>query len=134
MYFPFLLASGVSLTSRQLLSYPQKIPRLENKKLRVDIGRIFYKSRRSYGSQKIQQAFLREENKNVVLKRVTSIMRKHDLKSKVRRKYKATTNSSHHLPIADNILNRSFKTTEPKQKLVSDITYLPTRGGFILRL
>ena len=104
---------------------------IENKQLGIEIERIFYKSRRSYGSRKIQKTLLREENKNVGLKRVISIMRKHDLKSKVRRKYKATTNSAHHLPVSDNILNRRFEATEPKQKLVSDITYIPTDEGWL---
>ena len=104
---------------------------LENKKLGIDIERISYRSRRSCGSRKIQKALLREENKNIGLKRVISIMRKHDLKSNVVRKYKATTNSAHHLPVADNILNRRFEATEPKQKLVSDITYIPTDEGWL---
>lgn len=42
------------------------------------------------------------------------------------RKYKATTNSMHGLPVAENILNRNFTADAPNRKRVSDITYIAT--------
>ena len=50
---------------------------------------------------------------------------------KVTKKYKATTNSKHNLPVADNILNQNFKAGKPNEKWVSDITYIPTREGWL---
>lgn len=58
-------------------------------------------------------------------------MRQQGLRSKVCRKYKATTNSRHNLPVADNLLNRNFTALGPNQKWVSDITYIWTDEGWL---
>ena len=42
------------------------------------------------------------------------------------KKFKATTNSKHDLPVAPNLLQQDFTATAPDQKYVSDITYLWT--------
>jgi putative transposase len=39
-----------------------------------------------------------------------------------RRKFKATTDSEHAWPIADNALHRDFTTTEPDRVWVADMT------------
>ncbi len=64
-------------------------------------------------------------------KLVAKIMKENGLKSKVVKKYKATTNSNHNLPVAENILNRDFTAEKPNQKWVSDITYVPTDEGWL---
>jgi putative transposase len=53
-------------------------------------------------------------------------MKEAGIRSKVAKKYKATTNSNHNLPVAENVLNRNFKAEKPNQKMVSDITYIWT--------
>ena len=58
-------------------------------------------------------------------------MRGAGIRSKVARKFKATTNSKHSLPVAENILNREFDVERPNQKMVSDITYLWTDEGWL---
>lgn len=62
---------------------------------------------------------------------VAKIMKENGLKSKVVKKYKATTNSNHNLPVAENILNREFYAKKPNHKWVSDITYVPTDEGWL---
>jgi len=57
------------------------------------------------------------------------MMRENAIRSKSCRKHKATTNSKHPLPVSENILNRDFKADRPGQKMVSDITYIPTDEG-----
>ena len=47
------------------------------------------------------------------------------------KKYKATTNSNHNLPVAENVLNREFAAERPNQKWVSDITYVWTEEGWL---
>ena len=64
-------------------------------------------------------------------KRVERIMRENGMRSKSHKKYKATTNSKHNLPVAENILNRNFTAHRPGQKMVSDITYIPTDEGWL---
>ncbi len=58
-------------------------------------------------------------------------MKKEGLRSRVSKKFKATTNSSHKLPVAENILNREFGAEKPGQKMVSDITCLWTDEGWL---
>lgn len=46
-----------------------------------------------------------------------------NLKVKQKRKYKATTDSKHPLPVAENVLNRAFAPKGPNQAWGADITY-----------
>jgi len=62
---------------------------------------------------------------------VGKIMRENGWIPKVVKKYKATTNSNHNLPVAENLLNRAFDADRPNQKWVSDITYIPTDEGWL---
>ena len=43
------------------------------------------------------------------------------------RRFKATTNSKHSLPVAPNLLQKDFAASAPCQKWVGDITYVYTR-------
>jgi transposase InsO family protein len=47
------------------------------------------------------------------------------------RQFKVTTDSQHDLPIAENVLNRDFTTTEPDRAWVADITSIPTAEGWL---
>ncbi|HOF03880.1 MAG TPA: IS3 family transposase, partial [Atribacterota bacterium] len=47
------------------------------------------------------------------------------------RKYKATTDSAHAKPVADNHLNRDFAPEKPNQSWVADITYIWTAEGWL---
>ena len=58
-------------------------------------------------------------------------MRKNGIKSQVCKKYKATTNSSHNLPVAENILDRNFNVTKLNKVWASDITYVGTEEGWL---
>lgn len=53
------------------------------------------------------------------------------LRAKAKRRFKATTNSNHALPVAPNLLNRDFTASAPNQKWVGDITYLATPEGWL---
>jgi putative transposase len=62
---------------------------------------------------------------------VSRLMRKNGIKSRIKRKYKATTDSDHNLPVAENILNREFTAYARNQKWLSDITYIWTDEGWL---
>ena len=53
------------------------------------------------------------------------------LRCKQKRKFKATTDSRHALPLAPNRLNRQFTVKVPNQAWVTDITYIPTDEGWL---
>ena len=95
------------------------------------IREIHEKSRKVYGSRKITKELNQKSDKPVNHKRVEGLMRKSNIRSKTRRKYKATTDSKHNFPVAENILGRDFRADRPGQKMVSDITYIPTGEGWL---
>ena len=53
------------------------------------------------------------------------------LRCKQKRKFKATTDSRHALPLTPNRLNRQFTVKAPNQAWVTDITYIPTDEGWL---
>ena len=64
-------------------------------------------------------------------KTVAASMRRQGLRAKAAKKFKATTNSQHSLPVAPNLLQQNFTATAPNQKYASDITYLWTAEGWL---
>ncbi len=63
--------------------------------------------------------------------RVERLMREHGIRARHKRRYKVTTDSTHHLPVAANRLNRNFTPSAPNQTWTSDITYLWTDEGWL---
>lgn len=86
--------------------------------------------RRTYGSPRMWEQ-LRKEGYGCSLRFVAELMRKHEIAAKQKRKYKATTNSKHNLPVAPNVLGRQFTSEEPDEVWVSDITYIATGQGWL---
>jgi putative transposase len=53
------------------------------------------------------------------------------LSARCKRRRVLTTRRDTSHPVAPNILNREFTATEPNQKWVTDITYIPTMHGWL---
>jgi putative transposase len=100
------------------------------KELTECVRKIYTEHRRIPGARKIAK-MLSSDDEPVNHKVVARIMKENGLKSKVCKKYKATTNSKHNLPVAPNILGRDFTTISPNQKWLSDITYVATDEGWL---
>lgn len=98
-------------------------------RLKKEIKRIFHESKEIYGSHKIVEELKRE---GIPLSRsyVARLMKEEGLRSCVRKKFIATTDSKHDYPVADNILERKFEAEETGKKWVSDITYIRVDGGW----
>ncbi len=63
---------------------------------------------------------------------VSRWMKEAGLFAKTKRKFRVvTTDSSHKMPIAENVLNRNFNPKKPGAVLTSDITYIPTHEGWL---
>ena len=104
--------------------------KLDNQRLDTEIREIYDSSKGRYGSPKITQE-LRDRGRRVGKNRVAMRMRKAGLRSKIRRKYRVTTNSKHNFPVAPNLLERNFTAQAPDKVWVSDITYLATSSGWL---
>jgi putative transposase len=101
-----------------------------NRQLDKNIIDIFAKNRGRYGAIRITEE-LRAQGQTIGKNRVEKRMRVLELKALAKRKWKATTDSKHHLPVAENLLNRDWSTTGPNQKWVTDITYVWTQEGWL---
>jgi putative transposase len=90
----------------------------------------FAASGRSYGSRRLHRA-LHERGIQAGRYRIRTLMRKHGIRPVWKRKFIHTTDSSHTLPIADNVLARQFKPAAANVSWVADITYIRTRSGWL---
>lgn len=64
-------------------------------------------------------------------RQVAQSLLRQGLRAKAARKFKATTNSKHTLPVADNLLQQNFTAAKPNQVWVGDITYIHTDEGWL---
>jgi transposase InsO family protein len=101
-----------------------------NEKLIVEIKTIHNKSNMAYGSRRISK-HLQKNNYKVGRYKARSLMRIAGIECKQRRRYKVTTQSDSKLPVAENILNRSFAVAKPNQVWLADITYIWTHEGWL---
>ena len=103
----------------------------ENEKLAAAIRDIHERSRNTYGSPRVH-AELKDRGYRIGRNRVARLMRKHRIRSKVKKRFKVTTHSKHGLPVAENLLKRGdVQLHRPNQVWVSDITYIRSREGWL---
>lgn len=98
--------------------------------LDMEIKSIFIEHGCKYGAPRITRE-LQAKGLPCSENRVARRMQSMKLKAKGKRKFKATTDSKHNLPIFDNLLNRDFTAAAPNQKWVTDISYISTREGWL---
>jgi len=91
---------------------------------------IYHNSRRTYGSPRIHQKLFRD-GYHVGKKRVERLMKETGIHAVAKKKYRATTDSKHSLPVAANHLNRKFNVNKLNQFWVADITYIYTQEGWL---
>jgi transposase InsO family protein len=101
-----------------------------DRRLTVEVRALFAESKGTYGSPRIHGA-LRTAGIPICRHRIAKLMRKEGLCARPRRKYVVTTDSSHEQPIAPNLLARDFTATAPNRIWAGDVTYLPTREGWL---
>jgi len=96
-----------------------------------EIQAIHHERRKDvYGSPRIHQE-LTARGRRCNVKTVARIMKERGIRAKTARTFKVTTDSKHDRPVAPNVLDRAFGQTAPNQAWVSDITYVPTREGWL---
>jgi len=102
-----------------------------NRSLLGEIRAIHVQSRCTYGSPSIWDALHNKRGQPVGENRIARLMRAHGIRAKTVKKWKATTHSSHRLPVAPNTLNRQFVVTAPNRVWAGDITYVWTAEGWL---
>jgi putative transposase len=101
-----------------------------NARLTVEIVAVHKQSRSTYGSPRVH-AELVADGHVVGENRVSRLMRLEGIHARRKRRFKATTDSKHELPIAPNELARNFEVDAPNVVWVTDITYVETREGWL---
>lgn len=102
----------------------------KNKKLVVEISKIYAESGATYGSPRIYEELV-DRGHRVSKNRVARLMQAENIGVYPKKRRKITTNSKHDYPIAPNLLKRDFTTDRPNQKWLGDITYIPTAEGWL---
>jgi transposase InsO family protein len=102
----------------------------EEKRLEIEIIAAHKRTRETNGPERLQQDLLSHGIK-VGICRIRRIRKKLGIRCKQKKKFKATTDSKHTLPVADNLLNQNFKAFSPNEVWLSDITYIHTKEGWL---
>src|SRR5258708_29339916 len=74
---------------------------------------------------------LRDRGFRAGKQRVERLMRDNGIRARHKRRFKATTDSKHALPVAPNLLDRNFQPAAPNQVWSADLTYLWTDEGWL---
>ncbi|MFX1670702.1 IS3 family transposase [Paraburkholderia sp. A2WS-5] len=104
--------------------------RISNDALLVHIKAVHAESKGEYGWPRVWKKLL-AQGIRVSKDRVQRLMKLHGIKARTKRRFKATTDSSHNLPVAPNLLQRDFSPAKPDQVWTTDITYLWTDEGWL---
>jgi len=98
------------------IKYPESQRKIEDRDLKQKIVIIYHNGRRTYGSLRIHQKLFRE-GYHLSKKRVERLMKETGIHAVAKKKYRATTDSKHSLPVAANHLNRNFSVNKLKSVL-----------------
>ena len=133
--FPLDVACDVLGVSRSGYYAWLKRPASARAERRAQLSRrikdTFDANRRVYGSPRIHQV-LKAQGEAVCQNTVAKLMNEQQIAAKPRRKFvPRTTDSSHHQPVAPNVLDRQFAAPAPDRKWAVDITYIATGEGWL---
>ncbi len=109
---------------------PQSARASEDIELGARVLQVHLESHRRYGSPRVHKA-LAAEGRHVSRKRVVRLMKLRSLAARPLKRYVATTNSEHQLPLASNVLARRFDVEKINTAWAGDITYLATAEGWL---
>ena len=109
---------------------PQSARQQQNETLTEQIRTAYDQSNQTYGSPRVCEE-LHEQGVACSQKRVARLMRAANLNALLPKRFVVTTDSHHELPIAENLLARTFEVETPDTKWTADITYIWTVQGWL---
>jgi putative transposase len=107
-----------------------KRKRLTDAQMLALIRAIDRQWKNAYGSPRMVRE-LRDRGFPAGKERVERLMRDNGIRARHKRRFKATTDSKHALPVAPNLLDRNFQPAAPNQVWSADLTYLWTNEGWL---
>jgi len=125
-------ALGVAVSGYHAWQERSPAPRtLEAQRLLFLMKTIHQQSGETYGAPRIYAELKDKHDYTGSLNRVKRLMREHGIRAKGKRKFKATTDSQHKLPVAPNRLAQDFSAAAPYRVWLADITFVRTREGWL---
>lgn len=112
------------------LDKPIKEPTPKEITLVAEVKKTHASSKATYGYRRIHTKLVKS-GYSCSKWEIRKIMKYHGLTCRVKRKFKATTNSNHNYPVAPNLVNQNFKVGAPKKLWFGDITYIGTDEGWL---
>jgi putative transposase len=112
------------------LTRPSSKHAQEEGRLEVEIKAAHKRTKETYGPERLQKD-LAAHGVKVGICKIRRIRKKLGIPCKQIKKFKTTTDSTHNLPVAPNLLEQDFETSAPHQAWVSDLTYIPTDEGWL---
>jgi transposase InsO family protein len=109
---------------------PTSARRQRQDALATQIRSIHGEMKERYGSPRVH-AELQARGHGCCVNTVARLMREAGIAAKTTKKFRCTTDSDHGLPVANNVLDRQFAPEAPNEAWVCDITYVPTREGWL---
>lgn len=108
---------------RARLSEPQAVALINSIHAEVKV-------KAAYGSRRMHRE-LQGRGHRIGLRRVERLMRENGIRARHKRRFKATTDSKHSMPVAPNLLARNFTPEAPDCVWTGDITYIQTGEGWL---
>jgi len=102
----------------------------ERDRLLPKVKAIHHQTKQSYGARRISKE-LEAHGESCGRTKAATLMKLAGVCAKQSKKFKATTDSKHNLPVAPNLLNRNFEASVPDIVYCSDITYIWTNEGWL---
>lgn len=126
--------SVLAVTRSGYYAWKKRVPgprAVRREELTQQIQEVHEQARRTYGAPRIHRELV-AQGTACNRKTVARCMRLAGIRAKTVRRFRvSTTNSNHAHPVAENIVNRDFQAERPGQKWLADITYVPTREGWL---
>lgn len=133
-YYPVSLLCRVLGVSRSgYYAWKQRPPSKRSREdtaLTEKIREIHEHSRRTYGYPRVH-AELKTLGVECGRRRVARLMREADLRGCIRARRRSTTRRDESAAFATDLVDRRFLAALPDRLWLADITYLPTREGFL---
>ena len=102
----------------------------ENRRLLARIRAVHARSREAYGTVKTWRT-LTDQGVYCGHNRVARLRRRHGIEARRRRRFRLAYAARNSEPAAPNLLDRQFTVEAPDRVWVGDITFIPTREGWL---
>lgn len=103
---------------------------VRREELTAEVRAVHAEVKARYGSPRVH-AELVDRGHACCANFVAKVMREAGIAAKTKRKFRQTTDSNHSMPVAGNVLGRQFEPERPNTSWVADVTYIPTREGWL---